>query len=499
MLLQKIRLDMIPGGVPVVVDASQYDNGLRVLQFTLGTGSYPYTIEQGAVVSVRGTKPDNTGFEYPCTIESENVISVPIHTQMTVLAGLIPCEVRVLKNDTLIGSANFVLRVEKAAMADDIEISETDLPLIEKAAENIDLAQQAAAESTASAAASEASAQASAASASSAATSEANAAASEAEATRQAGIATDAKTAAQTAQNAAETARTAAEAAQSAAESARDTAQAAATTATTQAGNASASATAAATSETNAAASAQTAATQAGNAATSASSAASAMISAREARDDAQTAQGLAEDAQTAAETAQTAAEAAQTTAQTAAGNASTSATNAATSASNAATSESNAATSAAAAAASAQESAQYAHDYIPAGGTTGQALIKNSNTDYDLTWGSVSTEATAITLTPESGISIDGQAYKMGNLVLCDLDFSGVSYTPDPVEVMVYLGTMPAGSYPASDVYMRVYDYGSGTSYLGTVATDGTVIFETDGTTAITNAAMHATFFYMI
>lgn len=273
MLIQKIHLNMVPGGVPVVVDVSQYDDRLRRLQFTLGEGSSPFEIDSAALVSIRGTKPDNTGFEYPCTIEGTNVVSVDVQEQMTVLDGLIPCEIRVCRNDKIIGSANFILRVEKAAMGSDIEISETDLPLIEQGIQALAEVRQAASD--------------------------------------------------------AETAAT----------------------------NASASATNAAASETNAATSASTATTAAQNA---------------------QTAQGLAEDAKDDALAAKTAAE-------TAAGQANTAATNAA-------TSEANAATSATNAAASAQESAQYAHDYIPSGGTTGQVLKKASDTNYDLEWG----EATA-------------------------------------------------------------------------------------------------------
>lgn len=62
---------------------------------------------------------------------------------------------------------------------------------------------------------------------------------------------------------------------------------------------------------------------------------------------------------------------------------AATSAANAATSAANAATSETNAATSASQAAASAASLTP-----IPTGGSTGEALLKNSASDYDYAWG---------------------------------------------------------------------------------------------------------------
>jgi hypothetical protein len=56
---------------------------------------------------------------------------------MTVLAGDVPTQLRITKGEDLIGTLNFIIRVEPAALADDTIISETDLPLIEEAAEII--------------------------------------------------------------------------------------------------------------------------------------------------------------------------------------------------------------------------------------------------------------------------------------------------------------------------------------------------------------------------
>jgi hypothetical protein len=45
----------------------------------------------------------------------------------------------------------------------------------------------------------------------------------------------------------------------------------------------------------------------------------------------------------------------------------------------------------------------------IPSGGTSGQSLVKNSNSDYDVTWGTISTDGTSLTnvLMSDDGVLI--------------------------------------------------------------------------------------------
>ena len=47
----------------IVVNCSQYDSLFRVIQFNLYNGNAVYSIPDGSVVTIRGTKKDNTGFE----------------------------------------------------------------------------------------------------------------------------------------------------------------------------------------------------------------------------------------------------------------------------------------------------------------------------------------------------------------------------------------------------------------------------------------------------
>ena len=128
-----------------------------MIQFNLFNGNAEYSIPNGSVVTIRGTKKDLTGFEYECDY-SDNVVTFPIQQQITILPGKVPSELRVVNNGEIIGSWNFVFLVEESPLKDDTIISETDLPLLEAALEASaqaesykDLAEQSATEASASA------------------------------------------------------------------------------------------------------------------------------------------------------------------------------------------------------------------------------------------------------------------------------------------------------------------------------------------------------------
>ena len=91
------------------------------------------TSVSGKTITVKTT--DNTGFEYACSIDN-NVVNIDIQEQMTVLAGDIETELRLMNGSEILGTANFILRVEKSALDDGVVISETDIPLLEEAEAN---------------------------------------------------------------------------------------------------------------------------------------------------------------------------------------------------------------------------------------------------------------------------------------------------------------------------------------------------------------------------
>lgn len=176
MYTQETNLNVIPSGVRPVIHCSQYDNNLSAIRFKLFKDNVAFTIPSGAAVIINGYKPDNTGFSYAASAISGNTATISTTQQMTAVAGDVLCELRVRTSDQIIGTLNFILRVEPAPLQDDTILSETDIPLIEQA---VDIAANLAEyiqATYANAAAAEASANAAAASATDAATDAASAA-----------------------------------------------------------------------------------------------------------------------------------------------------------------------------------------------------------------------------------------------------------------------------------------------------------------------------------
>lgn len=136
MITQSINLNLIPGGVLPRINVSQYDKGSRTLQFNLYNGSTAFSIPSSSAITIQGTKADNTGFQYSCTY-SGSVVTADLAQQMTAFAGEVTCEIVITKSGNILGTANFILNVEQAALSDDIVISDTDLPLIEQAVEAV--------------------------------------------------------------------------------------------------------------------------------------------------------------------------------------------------------------------------------------------------------------------------------------------------------------------------------------------------------------------------
>lgn len=127
MTTQTFDLDMIPSGVAPIIHVSQYDKG-QTWTFNIFADNMPYSIPEGASVTIQGTKQDHMGFQYACTYSGSQVYATETQ-QMTVLPGDVPAEIKISRSGEIIGSINFKIRVEPAALADDTVISETDLPL----------------------------------------------------------------------------------------------------------------------------------------------------------------------------------------------------------------------------------------------------------------------------------------------------------------------------------------------------------------------------------
>ena len=123
---------------PPVVSVSQYDKGLRKLTFTLLDGDDPYTLPENATADIFGMKPDGNAFQYPMTLTTStsagSTASIVVQDQMATVAGCVECEVILYDGSPegdQIGSGNFKMLVEPAAVGDDADFSESDMPIIQ--------------------------------------------------------------------------------------------------------------------------------------------------------------------------------------------------------------------------------------------------------------------------------------------------------------------------------------------------------------------------------
>lgn len=145
--MQKVKLNLIPQGVPPVVYASQYDVG-RQFEFEIYESDVEYEIPSGAVVTFQGTKPDNHSFAYSTADEesvisvSGSVITVTSTEQMTAIPHKSMCEIIIRNGKVILGTLNVILDVEKGAIPEDANSSASDLSAYESMASQVQGAHQ---------------------------------------------------------------------------------------------------------------------------------------------------------------------------------------------------------------------------------------------------------------------------------------------------------------------------------------------------------------------
>lgn len=109
-------LDMRPGAVPKIIHLSQYDSDFSLV-FRLHASFGTLNIESGTTAEIRGTKKSGTGYSASATLNTtNNTVTVAGDAQMTAVAGQNIYEIVLTKNNKVLGSANFILLVERAAL-----------------------------------------------------------------------------------------------------------------------------------------------------------------------------------------------------------------------------------------------------------------------------------------------------------------------------------------------------------------------------------------------
>lgn len=144
---------MIPAGLPVRVPVSQYDDASRDIVFNLISGDVPFSVPSGADVTCDGTKPDGFSFIVPATF-SGSAVTMTVTEQMAAVSGDSLCQITIRSGGAVIGSANFILAVEKGPIGDGSIVSDSDMSAIAKYANDAIKSAQEAAQSAEQAAAS---------------------------------------------------------------------------------------------------------------------------------------------------------------------------------------------------------------------------------------------------------------------------------------------------------------------------------------------------------
>lgn len=139
MLKIRTNLNLAPGRIPQRIKVNQFDHDKNALEFSLFNGASTFAIPSGASVIIQGTKPDHKGFQYAAQF-SGNTVTADLTEQMTAVSGDVTTELVIEdSNNNKIATANFVLVIEPTAFGEDVVVSESELPLLEKVANNAEL------------------------------------------------------------------------------------------------------------------------------------------------------------------------------------------------------------------------------------------------------------------------------------------------------------------------------------------------------------------------
>lgn len=140
----KYDLDMYPGYNPRPIRLKQYSDSFSLV-FKLHASKGELDIDSSTTAEIRGTKKSGTGYSASATLNISNgTVTVAGDAQMTAVAGQNIYEIVLIKNNKVLGSANFILLVERAALDADTITDETVLRNLEAIVEGAETATQAA-------------------------------------------------------------------------------------------------------------------------------------------------------------------------------------------------------------------------------------------------------------------------------------------------------------------------------------------------------------------
>ena len=131
-----VDLTVAPGDVLPVVNVSQYDSAYQLNCRLWNTDDTPYLIPENANARLDMTKPDGNGVSVAMTISNANraICYLWMVLQMTTCVGDSECEVVLVHRDDgrRLGSINFIMRVERAALRNNAVVSESQISYVQQ-------------------------------------------------------------------------------------------------------------------------------------------------------------------------------------------------------------------------------------------------------------------------------------------------------------------------------------------------------------------------------
>ena len=135
--MEKYNLQLIPGGVALVIHVSQFDTARDYL-FTPMMGSSAYTYSGEIAVVVEATKPDSTVVQEEAEYKSDGTVYYHPSEVLFQAAGDVRLKFRFVdSNNQTVASATLTFAVDLAGITTYARISESDLSLLQENAAKI--------------------------------------------------------------------------------------------------------------------------------------------------------------------------------------------------------------------------------------------------------------------------------------------------------------------------------------------------------------------------
>ncbi len=121
------KLDITPGGIPLVIHISQYDAGLRQYTFEPYTSVGEFSYVPDAVVTLEATKPDGYMVVQECVYNQDGSITYLLQDQLAAKAGKVRSKIVIRDGSYVLGTGIIIWVVDEAGVTDDAIMSDSDL------------------------------------------------------------------------------------------------------------------------------------------------------------------------------------------------------------------------------------------------------------------------------------------------------------------------------------------------------------------------------------